>query len=57
METTKGRITGVTSIKMEDILKDTDYVTEGYERKPRENAIFKNFDTKLLDKFVSNPLF
>lgn len=57
IETTKGRITGVTSIKMEDILKGTDYLTEGYERKPRENAIFKNFDTKLLDKFVSNSLF
>lgn len=57
VEGTKGRVTGIVTIKMEDILKDTEYVTEGYERKPRENSIFKNFDTKLLDKFVSNPLF
>lgn len=57
IETSKGHIAGIINIKMEDILKNTEYITEEYERKPKENAIFKNFDTKLLDRFVLDPLF
>lgn len=53
-DTLKGRIGNVSVIKMEDLLAGTVYVSENYQKKPRENAIFDDF--KGIEKFM-NPLF
>lgn len=49
-----GRIGNIANIKMETLLEGSDYVSEDYERKPRENAIFTDFSG--LEKFIK-PLF
>jgi hypothetical protein len=54
MDTAKGHINNVSTIKMEDLLNGTDYVSENYQRKPRENAIFN--ELKKMDK-ITNSLF
>lgn len=54
VDTLKGHLGNVSNIKMEDLLNGTDYVSENYQKQPRENAIFK--ELKGLDKF-SSPLF
>lgn len=53
-DTLKGRLGNVSNIKMEDLLSGTDYISDNYERKPRENSIFN--DLKDAEKFIS-PLF
>ena len=54
IDTVKGHLENVSNIKMEDLLSGTDYVTENYQKEPRENAIFN--ELKGMDKF-SGSLF
>lgn len=49
-----GRVENIGNIKMEDLLRGTDYVSDDYVPKPRENAIFS--DLSDLNKLVK-PLF
>lgn len=53
-DTLKGRIGNVSAIKMEDILSGTEYISENYVAKPRENSIFN--DLKDAERFLK-PLF
>lgn len=53
-DTLKGRLGNISNIKMEDLLAGTEYVSDNYERRPRENSIFN--DLKDAEKFL-NPLF
>ena len=50
----QGRVENIGNIKMEDLLRGTDYVSDDYVPKPRENAIFS--DLSDLNKLVK-PLF
>lgn len=50
----QGRIANMGAIKMEDLLRGTDYISDDYIPKPRENAIFS--DLSDLSKLVK-PLF
>ena len=51
----RGKVSNIGSIKMEDMLKGSDYISEDYvANKPKENAIFSDFSD--LEHFVK-PLF
>lgn len=51
---TQGRVSNIGNIKMEDILRGSDYVSDDYVPKPKENAIFT--DLSGFDKLIK-PLF
>lgn len=54
LDTLKGRLGNISTIRMEELLSGTEYVSDDYVRKPRENAIFA--ELKGIEKFI-NPLF
>jgi hypothetical protein len=51
---TQGRVSNIGNIKMEDILRGSDYVSDDYVPKPKENVIFT--DLSGFDKLIK-PLF